>query len=98
MHYSISVKSKNLNREKGKYTYKEVEICTNMSQLDEYLNNLCIKLKCCHQMLSYNKSPEERKSKDNLSLETKCCVYCSLNYFSTPITPNSKREFLIEVF
>ena len=38
-------------KEKGKYLYRELEVCTKQAQLDAYLSELCAKLKCCSDML-----------------------------------------------
>ena len=46
-------------KEKGKYNFRELEICTKQAHLNEYLNDLCIKLKCCTKMISLDEYSSE---------------------------------------
>ena len=55
-------------KEKGKYNYRELEICTRQAHLDEYLSDLCIKLKCCSKMISLNEPGEEQKGNSRLNI------------------------------
>lgn len=76
-------------KDKGKYIFKEVEVCTQINQLGEFLNGLCHKLKSCNQMLNFNtklKNNEETGSRTNrrICVELKCCLLCTINYLSSP--------------
>ena len=72
-------------KDKGKYLFRDLEICTQFSQLTEFLNDLCHRLKCCNKMISISKpvntSAEQLTNK--MCAETRCCLYCTINYFSS---------------
>jgi hypothetical protein len=82
--FKIELKAK----EKGKYMRKHVLVCTKRSQLPEYLNDLCNKLKICNRTLSLqqmmnNDSTMNTNNNNNnnvFCLEFKCCTPCSINY------------------
>ena len=63
----LSLKSKQMQRvrmkakEKGKYNFRELEICIQQAHLNEYLNELCIKLKCCNKMITLEEQNDENK-------------------------------------
>lgn len=66
--------------------FREVDICSKYHELKEFLSELCHQLKCCTRMISIyensectDKYYEENK---NLSLDIKCCLLCTLNYYS----------------
>lgn len=65
---------------------KEVDICSKYSQLKEFLSELCHQLKCCTRMISLYEYSESidvyHEANKNLSLEIKCCLLCTLNYYS----------------
>ncbi|CAF0759207.1 unnamed protein product [Brachionus calyciflorus] len=74
-------------KDKGKYLFKDVEICSTRSQVKEFLNELCVKLKCCTQMITLNEPLKESKdvyleANRNLVNRINCCFLCTLNYFS----------------
>jgi hypothetical protein len=71
-------------KEKGKYDYRELDICTKQGHLREYLNDLCIKLKCCNKLLSLEqfKHDEDAKKESTNCINLKCCELCTINYFS----------------
>lgn len=77
-------------KDKGRYLFKELEVCTKFSQLNEYLNDLCRKLKCCGQMLSINNNDPHLNNTRNICVDFKCCLFCTINYFSV----NSAQENL----
>lgn len=65
-------------------------MCTVASQLNEYLNQLCIQLGCCTRMFSFDAGhfsnshqsmPLDEQSESQLYLEKKCCEFCSINHF-----------------
>jgi hypothetical protein len=67
---------------------KYVDICNSEIQLKEYLSEICYKLKCCLKMISLNEmSHDDLKSDEyatnQLCAQSKCCVLCSLSYYST---------------
>ena len=70
-------------KEKGKYLYRELEVCTKQAQLDAYLSELCAKLKCCSKMLL--KSSELSSSNNAMLINCtniNCCQLCTVNYHS----------------
>lgn len=76
-----------VRREKGKLQYREIDVCSQSCQLEEYLNEICVRLKCCLQMISTREplpDPGDHYDTDKYCCEIKCCVLCSLNYFSKP--------------
>ncbi len=102
---SISVLSKLRNmqrvrvkaKDKGKYIFREIDVCTNLSQLPEYFSDLCHKLKCCQQMVNFtNKltSDYEINKKFRICVDLKCCLLCTINYLSSP-TAGNLRQFII---
>jgi hypothetical protein len=74
-------------KDKGKYIFKELEICTHFSQLSEYLADLCHKLKCCNQMVNLRHglvNDNELNRRFKICVEVKCCLLCTINYLSSP--------------
>jgi hypothetical protein len=63
----LAFKSKQMQRvrmkakEKGKYNFRELEICIKQAHLSEFLNELCIKLKCCNKMISLDEQKDVNK-------------------------------------
>lgn len=72
-------------KEKGKYLLKDLELCTNIYQLNEFLNDVCVKLKACSRMLSLVATPPPPPDVTNqrYCVQFRCCELCSLNYSST---------------
>lgn len=66
--------------------FREVEISSKYSQLKEFLSELCHQLKCCTRMISLYENSELTdvyyEANKNLSSDIKCCLLCTLNYFS----------------
>ena len=69
-------------KDKGRYLFKEIEISTKFTQINEFLNDLCRKLKSCSQMLTSLAAPQQQQTNDNRFIHFKCCIFCTINYFS----------------
>lgn len=79
-------------KEKGKYLFKDIEICTQFSRLSEFINDLCHRLKCCNQMISFSEKINKPKSTDRICVDLKCCIYCTINYFSSLISGSDYNQ------
>ena len=80
-------------RDKDKKFYRELEICANRDQLDEYLNDLRLKLRCCRRMISLQPASllsddksQQQQQQQRICSTCQCCDLCTINYF-TPLSP-----------